>query len=82
MPAGATRSFDLTIIDDNVAEYYYYYDRIYISLGMYESDEMVFCDYHHIYIEDNDGMQHTARVMLILLHLLLSHYNNCYRFTF
>ena len=50
MPAGATKSFDLTIIDDNIAEYYY--ERIIINLGMYESDEMVTC---YIDIEDNDG---------------------------
>ena len=50
MPAGATRGFDLTIIDDNIAEYYY--ERIIINLGMYESDEMVTC---YIDIEDNDG---------------------------
>ena len=50
MPAGATRSFDLTIIDDNIAEYYY--ERIIINLGMYESDEMVT---YYIDIEDNDG---------------------------
>ena len=71
-------SFDLNIIDDNVAEHYdYYYEGININVGMYESDEMVFCDYHRIYIEDNDGMQHTAIILLILLLLLLSHYNNC-----
>ena len=50
MPAGATRGFDLNIIDDNVAEYYY--ERIIINLGMYESDEMVTC---YIDIEDNGG---------------------------
>ena len=76
MPAGATRSFDLTIIDDNVAEYYYFDGRIYIDVGMYESNEMVYCDYYRIDIEDNDGMQHTVIIMLIT-----PNHNNCYRFT-
>ena len=53
--AGATRTFDLTIIDDNIAEDDYY-DRIYIDLWVYESDGgMYYCDSYYIYIEDNDG---------------------------
>ena len=54
--AGATRTFDLTIIDDNIAEYDDYYGSIYIDLGVYESDGgMYYCDSYTIQIEDNDG---------------------------
>ena len=48
--AGATRTFDLTIIDDNIAEYYYYHECIYITLLVYESDGGTdYCDSY------NDG---------------------------
>ena len=55
--AGATRTFDLTIIDDNIAEHSYYYrERIYIDLLVYESDGGTdYCDSYYIHIEDNDG---------------------------
>ena len=54
--AGATRTFDLTIIDDNIAERDYYYNRIYIALQVYESGGGTgYCDSYYIYIEDNDG---------------------------
>ena len=58
--AGATRTFDLTIIDDNIAEdddyYYYYRERIDINLLVYESDGGTdYCDSYNIHIEDNDG---------------------------
>ena len=40
--------------------YYYYYYGVgeYISyyIGVYGSDEAVFCDYSELLIEDNDGM--------------------------
>ena len=60
MPAGATRSFNLTVIDDNIAEdyfyyYYYYFEDIFINLGIYEAGERMLCDYSSIRIEDNDG---------------------------
>ena len=55
--AGATRSFDLTIIDDNIAERHGF-DRLGLIgfyVGVYDSNGMNFCDYDHIYIEDDDG---------------------------
>ena len=63
MPAGATRSFNLTVIDDNIAEdyyydyyyYYYYFEYLGIDLGIYEAGEWIYCDYSSIRIEDNDG---------------------------
>ena len=64
MPAGVTRTFDLTIIDDKILDdyyYYYYYNNSFyqedigIDLGIYEASEMVLCDYSLIRIEDNDG---------------------------
>ena len=54
--AGATRTFDLTIIDDNIAEQDHYYNDIYIYLRVYESDGgTVYCDNYNFQIEDNDG---------------------------
>ena len=55
--AGATRSFDLTIIDDNILEYYYDYpEHIYIDLLVYGSDGgRDICDSYYIIIEDNEG---------------------------
>ena len=57
IPAGARRSFNLTIIDDNIANKYYnyYYRDIRIDLVMYEAGERVHCDYSYINIDDNDG---------------------------
>ena len=52
--AGSTRSFPLTIIDDNVAEHYS--ERIYYELGIYDSGRRLYCDYNHFVIEDNDGI--------------------------
>ena len=51
--AGATRSFDLTIIDDNIAEYRL--GRIGFQVGVYDSDRMIYCEYDYIYVEDDDG---------------------------
>ena len=64
MSAGATISFNLTIIDDNVADdnyfyfyYYYYPGEVGIDLGIYQSDGTVYCNYSYIRIEDNDGKE-------------------------
>ena len=59
--AGDTRTFDLTIIDDNIAEddsyiHYFYRKRINIALQVYESDGGTdYCDSYTFQIEDNDG---------------------------
>ena len=55
--AGSTRSFDLTIIDDNILEYYYDIpEHIYIDLLVYGSDGgRDICDRYYIIIEDNEG---------------------------
>ena len=54
--AGATRSFDLIIIDDNFAESYYR-DDVYFGIGVYNSsDRYYYCDSGYIRIENNDGM--------------------------
>ena len=64
---GATRSFDITIIDDNVAEnrhhyyyYYYYYhdfdELIAYEIGVYASNQRESCGYFHLYISDNEGI--------------------------
>ena len=53
--AGATRSFDLIIIDDNFAESYYY-DYVYFYIGVYVSSDRYYCDNGYIDIENNDGM--------------------------
>ena len=61
---GATRSFNLTVIDDDIAEYRQYHNEdesvvyelgVYGSFGVYGSLKQLFCDYGYIYIEDNDG---------------------------
>ena len=52
--ARTTRTFDLTIIDNNIADYRL--EPIYIRLLVYESDGGTdYCDRYRIYIEDNDG---------------------------
>ena len=51
--AGATRSFDVTIIDDSIAEMEY--EHLIFYIGLYDSDGMNYCDSDYIYIEDNDG---------------------------
>ena len=53
--AGATRSFDLIIIDDNFAERYYR-DEVYFEIGVYISSDRYYCDDGYIIIENNDGM--------------------------
>ena len=52
--AGATRTFDLTIIDDNILERDS--EHIIMDLGVYEyGDGIHWCDNYDIEIEDNDG---------------------------
>ena len=56
--SGATRTFDLTIVDDSRAEFqgYYYDERVYYSLAIYNSSgRQIYCDGDSFYIEDNDG---------------------------
>ena len=53
IPAGTNMSFEMTIIDDNIAEYDN--EVIVYAIGVYESDQLLYCDYGHIYIFDNDG---------------------------
>ena len=61
LSAGDTRTFDLTIIDDNIPEddsyiKYAYRKRINIYLQVYESDGGTHnCDSYTFQIEDNDG---------------------------
>ena len=70
---GATRSFDITIIDDNVAEnrhhYYYYYvyrdfgELIACTIGVYASNQRVFCGYFVLHISDNEGIYSYAEIV-------------------
>ena len=54
--AGATRSFDIIIIDDNFAERYHR-DEVYFDIGVYVSSyRYYYCDDGYIDIESNDGM--------------------------
>ena len=61
---GATRSFDITIIDDNVAEnrlyYIFYYrdfgDLIACEIGVYASDQREYCGSFRLHILDNEGI--------------------------
>ena len=53
--AGGTRSFQMTIIDDTIAEVFSA-DIIEYDLGIYDdAGERVLCLQQFIYIEDNDG---------------------------
>ena len=55
IPAGGTRSFQMTIIDDTIAEVFSA-DFIEYDIGIYNnSGERVFYQQQIIYIEDNDG---------------------------
>ena len=55
IPAGDTRSFQMTIIDDTIAEVFSA-DFIEYDLGIYDDvGERVICQQQVIYIEDNDG---------------------------
>ena len=52
--AGATRTFDLTVIDDNILEGDS--EHITMYLGVYEyGDGIYWCDEYNLDIEDNDG---------------------------
>ena len=53
--AGATRSFDLTIIDDKYAEPYYY-DDVFFDIGVYNCSDREHCGDGSIRIKGNDGM--------------------------
>ena len=56
---GATRSFDITIIDNNVAKYHdfdYIGHLITFDIWVYVSEGRDFCGRHRVHIEDDDGM--------------------------
>ena len=52
MSPGETRCFEISIIDDDIAEYRY--ERFYLYLGIYDPYENT-CDYWYTHIYDNDG---------------------------
>ena len=58
IPAGSTRNFPLTIIDDSVAEYDSTYGYLLYNLGIYDSGQRLYCDYVRITIDDDDGRLH------------------------
>ena len=88
MSAGATISFNLTIIDDNVADdnyfyfyYYYYPGEVGIDLGIYQSDGTVYCNYSYIRIEDNDGKELHYIALLYFAWATQRHRQGCIRHT-
>ena len=69
--AGAIRSFNLTIIDDSIAEYSI--ELIRVHLGVYECNggrDYHYHDYYFIILEDNDGKFTIHRIYTFASYIL------------